>query len=364
MSSNNVKVTTTSGFDGVQIVDYYKPITAHIVVGMNFFKDFLSGFSDFFGGKSSSYQNTLSSMNQEVINQLKNKAYAKGANCVLSLKIDNDEISAQGKSMMMVTAIGTPAKGIFSTKTINQTQEGKLDRISIDHFNFFKQKHKYIQASKEQKPIINTEFWEFVRTNRIHELADFILDRYLRLLDPEQLPFQEKIKTFENNLYDYFSIIDPAIGISTLYKKSLNESDSNKKAKILDLIHKLHLIDFDQIITLLKEGQFEAQKLAIQILKGDKQSYDKDDLRKMDELINIISTSFPERGQYSKKKKGLTGKEKEIWICECKKENPVEKTYCSNCGSDIFGFQEVEESPMSIAQKLIFDIEILNDNLK
>ena len=70
MKSQNVKVTTTSGFDGVEIEEYLEPITAHVVVGMNFFKDFLSGFSDFFGGKSKTYQNTLASINDEVINEL------------------------------------------------------------------------------------------------------------------------------------------------------------------------------------------------------------------------------------------------------------------------------------------------------
>jgi uncharacterized protein YbjQ (UPF0145 family) len=59
MKPQDVKITTTSGFDNAEITEYFYPITAHVVVGMNVFKDFLSGFSDFFGGKSSSYQYTL-----------------------------------------------------------------------------------------------------------------------------------------------------------------------------------------------------------------------------------------------------------------------------------------------------------------
>ncbi len=62
MKAKDVKVTTTTSFDGIEIEKYYRPITAHVVVGMNFFKDFFSSFSDLFGGKSKSYQNTLASI--------------------------------------------------------------------------------------------------------------------------------------------------------------------------------------------------------------------------------------------------------------------------------------------------------------
>ena len=127
MKVNDVKVTTTSGFDDVKIVEYMEPITAHVVVGMNFFKDMFSGFTDFFGGKSKSYESTLSSINEEVINLLRKKAYSIGANCVLSLKIDNDEVSAKNKSMMMVTALGTAAKAEFiKVKEADYSKEIKM----------------------------------------------------------------------------------------------------------------------------------------------------------------------------------------------------------------------------------------------
>ena len=144
MKAQNVKVTTTSGFEGVKIEKYLEPITAHVVVGVNFFKDFLSGFSDFFGGKSSAYQNTLGSINDEVINELRKKAYSKGANCVLGLKIDNDEVSAQGKSMMMVTALGTAARANFTKLGIDVEREIKSNIISNEYFKFRSKKKQYI----------------------------------------------------------------------------------------------------------------------------------------------------------------------------------------------------------------------------
>jgi len=129
MKVGNIKVTTTPGFDDVKILEYYEPVTSHIVIGMNVFKDFFSGVTDFIGGKSESYQKTLESINIQVINELRKKARSKGANCVLGLKIDNDEISAQGKSMMMVTAIGTPALADFPKEQSDRLKQLKFSRL-------------------------------------------------------------------------------------------------------------------------------------------------------------------------------------------------------------------------------------------
>lgn len=129
--TNTIKVTTTSTFEGVEITDYLEPITAHVVVGMNMFKDILASFTDVFGGKSNTYQNTLSNINEEVLNLLREKAKRIGANCILGLKIDNDEISSQGKSMLMVTAVGTAAIANFP----NRPQINSVSNIASESSN-------------------------------------------------------------------------------------------------------------------------------------------------------------------------------------------------------------------------------------
>ena len=103
-----VKVFTVSSFnDDIVIEKYLKTVTYHVVIGMNFFADFMQSFTDVFGGKSESYQKRLREINTEVINGIKQEVHKVGGNCAIDLKIDNDEISAKGKSMIMVTAIAT-----------------------------------------------------------------------------------------------------------------------------------------------------------------------------------------------------------------------------------------------------------------
>jgi uncharacterized protein YbjQ (UPF0145 family) len=107
---NNLLVTTTSSIEGMTIKQYIKPISAHVVAGTNFFSDFFASFSDVFGGRSQTYQRQLSSIYSEAIEILKQSAYELGANCILGLKVDLDEISGKGKSMFMITATGTAVR--------------------------------------------------------------------------------------------------------------------------------------------------------------------------------------------------------------------------------------------------------------
>lgn len=117
-----VKVFTVSSFnDDIVIEKYLKTVTYHVVIGMNFFADFMQSFTDVFGGKSDSYQKRLKEINTEVINGIKQEVHKVGGNCAIDLKIDNDEISAKGKSMIMVTAIATAV--IINKENINSSNK-------------------------------------------------------------------------------------------------------------------------------------------------------------------------------------------------------------------------------------------------
>ena len=130
-SAKNILVTTASLVQGTEIQQHLKPVSAHIVAGTNFFSDVFASFSDVFGGRSKSYQNQLSSLYNEAIEKLKLEAYELGANCIIGLSVDLDEISGKGKSMFMVTAIGSAViiNDINSLGKLNEANE-KVENIS------------------------------------------------------------------------------------------------------------------------------------------------------------------------------------------------------------------------------------------
>lgn len=100
-------ITTTPLIQGYDIVTYHGLLSANQVIGANFFSDLFAGITDTLGGFSGSYRSQLDELYNDIINTITSKAEAIGANAIIGLHVDFDEISGKGKSMFMVTAIGT-----------------------------------------------------------------------------------------------------------------------------------------------------------------------------------------------------------------------------------------------------------------
>ncbi len=368
MKAQQVKVTTTSGFDNVTISQYLEPITAHVVVGMNLFKDFFGSLTDIFGGKSKTYQNTLSSINEEVINELRKKAYSLGGNCILSLKIDNDEVSAQGKSMMMVSAIGTVAianfpKESYSNNKLDSLNKDKSSRITSKHLKIIQEKEQYIQESKSESIVMDDNFWIFVKKFGVSELANYILNNFIYYFQNFIEYRSEETKDVFKNTSEYFLIIDQNISIKLLYKKIKESISSYARDELIKLIKETKLINYSEIIDLIKNQDLDIQKAGLFLAISEKEYYDKSDIQSIKEATKVIYSSFQQRGEKSTKKKALSSKLIEIWVCDCDKENSINNKYCSYCKRDIFGFKKGEERPSSYIQKLSNIEKILIDNV-
>jgi uncharacterized protein YbjQ (UPF0145 family) len=106
---NKIVVTTTNLVDGYKVEKYIGPIVANVVIGAGIISEFFAGISDMIGGRSDKYQNQISAMYETAIDKIKEAASEKGANCILGLAIDLDEISGKGMQMFMLNAIGTAA---------------------------------------------------------------------------------------------------------------------------------------------------------------------------------------------------------------------------------------------------------------
>lgn len=119
-------ITTTPTISGYIINSYLGLVNANQVVGANMIADFLASFSDVFGGTSGAYRERLDVLYNDIKIQLEQKAQTIGANAIVGVHIDFDEISGKGKSMFMITAYGT-AVNISQSKE----REKHLDRYEI-----------------------------------------------------------------------------------------------------------------------------------------------------------------------------------------------------------------------------------------
>lgn len=108
--SSDIVASTTDNLEGWKVAGYLDVVSAHVVAGTGLFSDVAASISDVFGGRSSSYKRQLEEINEEATRELKEKAAQQGADAIIGLRIDHDEISGQQKGMLMVTAAGTAVR--------------------------------------------------------------------------------------------------------------------------------------------------------------------------------------------------------------------------------------------------------------
>lgn len=99
-------VTTTPTIEGRKIIEYKGIVFGEVISGVDFIKDFAASLTNFFGGRSGSYEGELIQARENAIREMEDRARKMGANAVVGVDIDY-EVLGQAGNMLMVTASGT-----------------------------------------------------------------------------------------------------------------------------------------------------------------------------------------------------------------------------------------------------------------
>jgi len=98
--------TTTPQIEGKKIIAYKGIVFGEVISGVDFVKDLAAGLTNFFGGRSGSYEGELINARENALREMENRAAATGANAVVGIDVDY-EVLGQGNNMLMVTVSGT-----------------------------------------------------------------------------------------------------------------------------------------------------------------------------------------------------------------------------------------------------------------
>lgn len=98
--------TTTNTIEGMQIQEYLGIVFGEVISGVDFVRDLAASFSNFFGGRSNSYEQELLEARTTALAEMEQRAAALGANAVIGVDIDYEVLGSNG-GMLMVTASGT-----------------------------------------------------------------------------------------------------------------------------------------------------------------------------------------------------------------------------------------------------------------
>lgn len=99
-------VSTTPSLENKRILEYKGLVFGEVIAGVDFIKDIAAGLTNFFGGRSGSYEGELIEAREKAIEEMISRARAMGANAVVGVDVDY-EVLGQGNNMLMVTASGT-----------------------------------------------------------------------------------------------------------------------------------------------------------------------------------------------------------------------------------------------------------------
>ena len=99
-------LTTTPTIEGQPIKQYLGIVTGETIIGANAIKDFMAGLTDFFGGRSSTYEKVLIEAKDSALAELQQRAAQKDANAIVGIDLDYETVGANG-GMLMVTVSGT-----------------------------------------------------------------------------------------------------------------------------------------------------------------------------------------------------------------------------------------------------------------
>ncbi len=344
-------ITTTSTIQNAEEIKYLEIVSTNIVVGTNFFSDFAASFTDVFGGNSSTYEGKLRGIYKQAMSDLTHKAQKLGANAIIGLQIDFDEVSGKGKSMFMVSAIGTAAIVKMNESISKDIEKNKEVFISKDDVNR-EIKKLYYKSRFESFYPTETD----IKTIFSEGITGFEKEVYELYLNINKYYYSnEKLEATKNcsDLLEYLLLNMPYEEACDLVYSEIN--NNNNISSIKYLIQKTSLFCPSKILELINEGNY---KIAINLLDLDKNEYTRDDCNIMKLIIEKLD-NLPDIGSIQIVKGGLLSKDKEKYICPNGHANDLEDEFCVTCGMNIKGLTQED---INIIQDFKKKVETI-DNL-
>ncbi len=345
----NIKVTTTSNFEGYNIKKYFDTISDHVVVGSNVISDSIASFTDFFGGYSNTYQKKISLIKYKALQNLKQSANYLGANAIIGLTIDIDEISSKSKSMFMVTVMGTPVVIEIDPNSTNSISQNNDQEFSGDEINILVDKNK-IKTQIETKPqtFLTDEQWEFIIEYKFWEICEPLILCAVQ--------WESSIEVSNNKIVEYVKLYLSNLNkehiTRLLYSLYLDEKYKTFHKLIYEIIKDKELCDLEKLIELTKLKNENLKYNILNLITVRKESSKLNDINNYRTLLSQIEKNYVEVISYSKQKKIFSSIEDDIWICTCSNKNSIDLTYCSKCSHDKFGFKQYSINPQQAIEWL------------
>ena len=192
----HITVTTTDSIEGKRIVEYIDVLKSSVVVGTDI------ALADLFGGTSQKYRNRLNNSYDKAMLDLKLKGVTVGADAIVGLHTDFEEIFGKGKTRFVVSMVGTAVKlapsdgNVFSDEALPSTPSynqcnGEVSRQTL-------RRHQLLLSLRDKfgNPDFNpdNDDWNNIISYSLYDVAPSLYLRYLELNSEtvSNVPLNEK----------------------------------------------------------------------------------------------------------------------------------------------------------------------------
>ncbi|EQB87965.1 uncharacterized protein YbjQ (UPF0145 family)/CDGSH-type Zn-finger protein [Clostridium punense] len=344
---NKILVSSTNTLEGYEIKTYYGLCSERIVVGAGVFSEFFAGFTDLFGGRSRQFEERLKELYDSAMEKLTKTAASMGANALLGVTLDIDEISGKGTQMFMINASGTAVLVNRTSQDTNQEETLSEEKGKITGYDLRKEIIRRNVIKKLDESEHRDDVFEGLKT-LINEDILLPIDYVLNLTNKETYRYA---RLSDTNFAEYLDLY-----YDEEFNKDLNEfllkchKYSNLYFEIYNLFAKP---DYVLLVDLVDKLNVEVLiRSVVPVLLKYKSSYSEKDISSLEmiyeKLKKIRNTEIVE---VSKSSFG-----KEVWVCGCGKKIDINSEYC-NCTKGKNGLTAEENELIEKAIKQVGDIK-------
>jgi len=346
----NVIVTTTDSIENRQIVDYVGILRSSAVVGAEV------ALADLFTNTSKNYRRKLNSIYDNALQDIRMKAMASGADAVVGLHSEFQDVFTKGKTRFVVSLIGTAVRLDNSNTACPKGRGVTLYDLQRDQLNV------ELQRSLDN-PHFNpsADDWNNIVRYALFDLAPKLYRRYLVLASEtiSSTNLTEK-KLLLDNFIPYLQSIDYDDAAAVVY-----DDTTTAPFVFCDVVKACNLFHPEKICRLLEP---ENKHTVIALLDSDKAFYTPTDLNCMCQIADFLD-NLPDTGHYEEGRDGLFSKTGTLLVCERGHTSAVELGGHCTClieGSGAIcnlNVKGITESEVAAIRKFKDKIDILKNLL-
>lgn len=336
MSKEDILITTSDNFDTTDIQAQYGVVDSQIVVGANLFRDVFSSFRDIFGGETKGYKKDINKMKKAALDSIKEQATDFGANAIISLRLDLDEVSGGGKSMFMLNAYGSAVK-LEESAYKQENIDLSPSEISIDDINYYKEKNKAINLINQSDNVASDVEFEAITKYDLWD-KDTSID-VLKNVENAHYGLNELEKNIDSIPFEH---------IEAFLEDYLEEIKLQYWNIIYNALDDRNWFNDKFLLKLFKHDNYISRFRALRLVGIKKDYYNKEDASTLGELATFLKNDI-DTSLDTKQIDKMIGN-KEVYNCPYCLRKTETKNKCE-CGNNKFGLKSA--TPEDLANHLL-----------